>query len=56
VRGAFDWVVKLGRGSPIAAIVERTITDDRASGAYLQPGDVVTIRVDQMGTLENRVG
>jgi len=56
VRGAFDWVVKLGRGSPIAAIVERTISDDRASGAYLQPGDVVTIRVDQMGTLENRVG
>jgi 2-keto-4-pentenoate hydratase/2-oxohepta-3-ene-1,7-dioic acid hydratase in catechol pathway len=55
VRGAFDWVTKFGRGSPIAAIVERTIADDRASGGYLQPGDVVTIRVDQMGSLENRV-
>jgi 2-keto-4-pentenoate hydratase/2-oxohepta-3-ene-1,7-dioic acid hydratase in catechol pathway len=56
VRGAFDWVAKFGRGSPITAIIERTITDDRASGGYLQPGDVVTIRVDQMGRLENRVG
>jgi 2-keto-4-pentenoate hydratase/2-oxohepta-3-ene-1,7-dioic acid hydratase in catechol pathway len=55
VRGALDWVSKFGRGSPIAAIVERTITDDRASGGYLKPGDVVTIRVDQMGSLENRV-
>ena len=55
VRGAFDWVAKFGHGSPIAAIVERTITDDRASGGYLEAGDVVTIRVDQMGTLENRV-
>lgn len=55
VRGAFDWVAKFGQGSPIAAIVERTITDDRASDGYLQAGDVVTIRVDQMGTLENRV-
>jgi 2,4-diketo-3-deoxy-L-fuconate hydrolase len=55
VRGAFDWVAKFGHGSPIAAIVERTITDDRASRGYLQAGDVVTIRVDHMGTLENRV-
>jgi len=53
-RGALDWVAKFGRGSPITAVVERTITDDRASGGYLQTGDVVTIRVDRMGTLENR--
>ena len=55
VRGAFDWVAKFGQGSPISAIIERTITDDRASGGYLQPGDVVAIRVDQMGTIENRI-
>jgi 2,4-diketo-3-deoxy-L-fuconate hydrolase len=55
VRGAFDWVARLGRGGIVAAIVERTIRDDRASGGYLQPGDVVTIRADQLGTLENRV-
>lgn len=55
VRGTYDWVTNFGRGSIIAAIVERTITDNRASGGYLQPGDVVTIRADQLGTLENRV-
>jgi len=55
IRGAFDWVARLGRGGIIAAIVERTIRDDRASGGYLQPGDVVTIRAEQLGTLENRV-
>ena len=55
VRGTFDWVTKFGSSGPIAAIIERTITDDRASGGYLQPGDVVTIRAEQLGTLENRV-
>jgi 2-keto-4-pentenoate hydratase/2-oxohepta-3-ene-1,7-dioic acid hydratase in catechol pathway len=55
VRGAFDWVTSLGPGGIISAIVERTIRDDRASGGYLQPGDVVTITADQLGTLENRV-
>lgn len=55
VRGAFDWATRFGRGSIIAAIVERTIADDRASGGYLQPGDVVTIQVDKLGTLENRI-
>lgn len=55
VRGAFDWLAGFGRGSPIAAIIERTIADDRASGGYLQPGDVLTIRADKLGTLDNRV-
>jgi 2-keto-4-pentenoate hydratase/2-oxohepta-3-ene-1,7-dioic acid hydratase in catechol pathway len=55
VRGTFDWVTKFGRSGLIAAIIERTIADDRASGGYLQPGDVVTIRAEQLGTLENRI-
>ncbi|MEI6642122.1 MAG: fumarylacetoacetate hydrolase family protein [Novosphingobium sp.] len=55
VRGTFDWVAKFGRSGPIKAIIERTIADDRASGGYLQPGDVVTIRAEQLGTLENRI-
>jgi 2-keto-4-pentenoate hydratase/2-oxohepta-3-ene-1,7-dioic acid hydratase in catechol pathway len=55
VRGALDWVAGFGKRSLVQAIVERTIADDRATNAYLQPGDVVTIRVDRMGTLENRV-
>ena len=55
VRGTLDWIAGLGQRSIVQAIVERTIADDKASGAYLQPGDVVTIRVDRMGTLENCV-
>jgi len=55
VRGTLDWVAGFGKHSLVQAIIERTITDDRATNAYLQPGDVVTIRVDRMGTLENRV-
>jgi 2-keto-4-pentenoate hydratase/2-oxohepta-3-ene-1,7-dioic acid hydratase in catechol pathway len=45
----------LGQHSIFQSIVERTIADDMASGAYLKPGDVVTIKVDRLGTLENRV-
>jgi 2,4-didehydro-3-deoxy-L-rhamnonate hydrolase len=55
VRGIYDWVTKFGRGGITVAVVERTIADDRASGGYLQPGDVVTIAADRLGTLENRV-
>ena len=55
VRGTFDWITKFDRSGPIAAIIERTIADDRASSGYLQPGDVVSIRAEQLGTLENRV-
>ena len=55
VRGTFDWVAEFGRSGLIKAIIERTIADDRASGGYLQPGDVVSIRAEQMGTLENHI-
>jgi len=55
VRGAFDWMAALGKGDPIKRIIERGITDDKASDAYLKPGDVVTIRVDRMGSLDNPV-
>jgi 2-keto-4-pentenoate hydratase/2-oxohepta-3-ene-1,7-dioic acid hydratase in catechol pathway len=55
VRGAFDWLAKLGQVGIVASVVERTIADGHASGGYLQPGDVVTIQADQLGTLENRV-
>ncbi len=55
IRGIAHWIKSFGKGGIVAAIVERTIADDHASGGYLQRGDVVTIRVDQLGTLENRV-
>jgi 2-keto-4-pentenoate hydratase/2-oxohepta-3-ene-1,7-dioic acid hydratase in catechol pathway len=55
VRGGFDWLAGFGKGGLVNAVIERTITDDRASGGYLQPGDVVTIQADYLGTLENRI-
>jgi len=55
VRGGFDWLAGFGRGDMIKTVIERTITDDTASGGYLQQGDVVTIQADKLGTLENRV-
>lgn len=55
VRGGFDWLAGFGRGDMIETVIERTITDDTASGGYLQQGDVVTIQADKLGTLENRV-
>ena len=55
VRGGFDWLAGFGRSDIIKTVIERTITDDTASGGYLQQGDVVTIQADKLGTLENRV-
>jgi len=55
VRGGFDWLAGFGKGGLVNAVIERTITDDRASGGYLQPGDVVTIQADYLGSLENRI-
>lgn len=55
VRGGFDWLTGFGKGDMIKTVIERTITDDIASGGYLQQGDVVTIQADKLGTLENRV-
>jgi 2-keto-4-pentenoate hydratase/2-oxohepta-3-ene-1,7-dioic acid hydratase in catechol pathway len=55
VRGAGDWILGFGKGGLIKRIVERAITDDKASGAFLMPGDVVSIRVGRLGSLDNRV-
>jgi len=51
----FDWILG-GWGTSIPRhAIDRYIRDVRAAGVYLAPGDVVTIHVDRMGTLENRV-
>jgi 2,4-diketo-3-deoxy-L-fuconate hydrolase len=38
-----------------ARVIDAYISDARAAGAYLQPGDRVEIRVDQLGVLRTRV-
>lgn len=55
MRGTFDWKTSFGRSGDVDQIVERTIAENRASGAYLRPDDVVTILADRLGLLDNRV-
>jgi 2-keto-4-pentenoate hydratase/2-oxohepta-3-ene-1,7-dioic acid hydratase in catechol pathway len=53
--GIADWLRRAGRRPVVACIVERYIARTRARRIYLQPGDMVTIRVDCMGALANAV-
>lgn len=55
VLGLLDWLAG-GWDKTIAHhVIERHIGAARAAKTYLQPGDTVTIRVDRMGTLVNKV-
>ncbi len=53
--GAFDWIVDLGQQSIVHQVIERYIARRQAQRIYLQPGDVATINVDRLGTLQNTV-
>lgn len=55
VRGGWAWLAG-GWSRPLAGqVVESQIAAARTAGAYLRSGDLVSIRVDQMGGLENQV-
>lgn len=55
LRGVGAWLLG-GWGEPVPRhVVEDYIDDARASGVYLQPGDVVEIHVERLGVLRNRV-
>ena len=55
VRGGVAWLAVGWDRSLPEHVVESHIATARASGAYLRPGDLVTIRVDQLGSLANPV-
>ncbi len=55
VRGGMAWLAGGWNQSLASHVVESQIATARTSGAYLHPGDRVSIQVDQMGTLENQV-
>lgn len=53
--GVIDWLWG-GWNAPVAAkVIERHLASAHAARRYLQPGDVVSIRVEMLGTLQNRV-
>ncbi len=55
LRGAFSWAASGFKGGVAKHVVEAHIRAARKSGDYLQPGALVTIEVDRMGALANRV-
>jgi 2-keto-4-pentenoate hydratase/2-oxohepta-3-ene-1,7-dioic acid hydratase in catechol pathway len=55
VRGGLAWLAGGWDRSLPDHVVESHVATARASGAYLRPGDLVTIRVEQLGRLENPV-
>ncbi len=54
-RGVFSWVASGFDSTLPVHVVEAHIRAAEASGDYLQPGSLVTIEVDTMGALANRV-
>jgi 2-keto-4-pentenoate hydratase/2-oxohepta-3-ene-1,7-dioic acid hydratase in catechol pathway len=55
VRGGLAWLAGGWDRSLPEHVVESHVATARASGTYLRPGDLVTIRVEQLGRLENPV-
>ena len=53
--GLVAWLLSGLKTPLLHHVIERYIASARASKIYLQPGDQVTICMDRMGTLSNRV-
>ena len=53
--GALRWLRSGLRGALVHHVIEAYVSRQSAAGAYLQPGDLVTICVDRMGVLSNRI-
>lgn len=55
VRGLFRWIFSGFRGAPIPHVIDAYIARNISERTFLQPGDLVTIAVDRLGQLTNRV-
>ena len=53
--GVLRWIVSGFRRSVVQHVIAAYVARCTAESTYLQPGDVVTIRVDRLGALTNRV-
>ena len=54
-RGLVRWALGGFDGAVTSGVVETYIDDARAAGAFLKPGDEVTIHVAKLGVIRNRV-
>jgi len=53
--GLLRWILSGLRGSIVPHVIDAYIARSQAQKTYLQPGDQVTIRVNRLGALSNRV-
>ncbi len=53
--GVLRWILSGFSGSVVPRVIAAYVARSRAEKVYLQPGDRVTIRVDGLGVLSNRV-
>ena len=54
-RGLVRWALGGFGGAVTSGVVETYVDDARAAGAFLKPGDEVTIHVAKLGVIRNRV-
>lgn len=54
-RGLVRWAWEGFAGPVTSGVVETYVDDARAAGAFLKPGNEVTIHVDRLGVIRNRV-
>lgn len=55
IQGVIKWILSGLKGSPKRHVIDAYIASSRAEKTFLQPGDVVTITVDRLGRLENKI-
>ena len=55
LQGLIRWILSGFRGAPVPHVIDAYIARNIAEKTFLQPGDRVTITVDRLGRLANRI-
>ena len=55
LQGLIRWILSGFRGGPVPHVVDAYVARNISEKTFLQPGDKVTITVDRLGRLDNRV-
>ena len=55
LQGLVRWILSGFRGGPVPHVIDAYIVRSTSEKTFLQPGDEVTITVDRLGRLANRV-
>ena len=55
IKGVMRWISSGFRGAPVRHVIDAYVARSTAERSFLQPGDQVTITVDHLGRLSNRI-